>query len=61
MPLIKTEDFMPIEVKEIASMAVKRYKKLSLINHIKNPENVLKTALNQPKIVIKYLKNLSSA
>jgi len=61
MPLIETEDFMPIEVKEIASMAVKRYKKLSLINHIKNPENVLKTALNQPKIVIKYLKNLSSA
>jgi anaerobic magnesium-protoporphyrin IX monomethyl ester cyclase len=61
VPLIKTEDFMPIEVKEIASMAVKRYKKLSLINHIKNPENVLKTALNQPKIVIKYLKNLSSS
>jgi anaerobic magnesium-protoporphyrin IX monomethyl ester cyclase len=61
VPLIKTEDFMPIEVKEIASMAVKRYKKLSLINHIKNPVNVLKTALSQPKIVIKYLKNLPSA
>jgi magnesium-protoporphyrin IX monomethyl ester (oxidative) cyclase len=61
MPLIKTEDFMPTEVKEIASMAIKRYKKLSLINHIKNPENILKTALYQPKIVIKYLKNLSAA
>jgi len=61
MPLIKTEDFMPIEVKEIASMAIKRYKKLSLINHIKSPKNALKTALSQPKIVIKYLKNLPSA
>jgi magnesium-protoporphyrin IX monomethyl ester (oxidative) cyclase len=61
MPLIETEDFMPIEVKEIASMAVKRYKRLSLINHIKNPKNVLKTALSQPKIIIKYIKNLPSA
>jgi magnesium-protoporphyrin IX monomethyl ester (oxidative) cyclase len=61
MPLIKTEDFMPIEVKEIASMAVKRYKRLSLINHIKSPEKTLKTALSQPKIVIKYIKNLPSA
>jgi magnesium-protoporphyrin IX monomethyl ester (oxidative) cyclase len=61
MPLIETEDFMPIEVKEIASMAVKRYKRLSLINHIKSPEKTLKTALSQPKIIIKYIKNLPSA
>jgi anaerobic magnesium-protoporphyrin IX monomethyl ester cyclase len=61
MPLIETEDFMPIEVKEIASMAVKRYKRLSLINYIKNPEKTLKTALSQPKIIIKYIKNLPSA
>ena len=61
MPLIKTEDFTPVEVKEIASMALKRYKRLSLINHIKNPEKTLKTALSQPKIIIKYIKNLSSA
>jgi hypothetical protein len=61
MPLIKTEDFMPSEVKEIASMAIKRYKRLSLINHIKNPEKTLKTALSQPGIVIKYIKNLPSA
>jgi hypothetical protein len=27
MPLIRTEDFAPSEVKEIASMAVRRYKK----------------------------------
>jgi anaerobic magnesium-protoporphyrin IX monomethyl ester cyclase len=61
MPLIKTEDFMPSEVKEIASMAVKRYKRLSIINHIKNPEKTLKTALSQPSIIIKYIKNLPSA
>jgi magnesium-protoporphyrin IX monomethyl ester (oxidative) cyclase len=61
MPLIKTEDFMPNEVKEIASMAVKRYKRLSLINYVKNPEKTLKTALSQPKILIKYIKNLPSA
>jgi anaerobic magnesium-protoporphyrin IX monomethyl ester cyclase len=61
MPLIKTEDFMPIEVKEIASTAVKRYKRLSLINYIRSPEKTLKTALSQPKIIIKYIKNLPSA
>jgi radical SAM superfamily enzyme YgiQ (UPF0313 family) len=61
MPLIKTEDFMPSEVKEIASMAIKRYKRLSVINYIKNPEKTLKTALSQPSIVIKYIKNLPSA
>jgi anaerobic magnesium-protoporphyrin IX monomethyl ester cyclase len=61
MPLIKTEDFMPTEVKEIASMAVKRYKRLSLINYVKNPEKTLKTVLSQPKIVIKYIKNIPSA
>jgi anaerobic magnesium-protoporphyrin IX monomethyl ester cyclase len=61
MPLIRTEDFMPIEVKEIASMAVKRYKRLSLINYIRSPEKTLKTALSHPKIIIKYIKNLPSA
>jgi hypothetical protein len=61
MPLIETEDFMPIEVKEIAAMAVKRYKRLSLINYIRSPEKTLKTALSQPKIIIKYIKNLPSA
>ena len=61
MPLIRTEDFTPTEVKEIASMAIKRYKRLSLINHIKSPKKTLKTALSQPKIIIKYIKNLPSA
>lgn len=61
MPLITTEDFMASEVKEIASMAVQRYKKLSLINYFKNPWKTLKTALNQPKIVLKFIQNLQSA
>jgi anaerobic magnesium-protoporphyrin IX monomethyl ester cyclase len=61
IPLIETEDFTPVEVKAIALSAVKRYKKLSLIQHIKNPENTLKTALSQPTIVLKFIKSLPSA
>jgi anaerobic magnesium-protoporphyrin IX monomethyl ester cyclase len=61
MPLISTEDFMASEVKEIAAMAVQRYKKLSLINYFKNPWKTLRTALNQPKIVLKFIQNLQSA
>ena len=60
-PLITTEDFTPTEVKEIASRAVKAYKKLSLISSIKNPHKTLKTALSQPKIAIKFIKNISSS
>ncbi|MCZ2808855.1 MAG: radical SAM protein [Candidatus Bathyarchaeota archaeon] len=60
IPLIKTEDFTPIEVKEIASRAVKTYKRLSLIGYIKSPMKTLKTALDHPKIVIRFIKNLSS-
>jgi len=60
MPLISTEDFMASEVKEIAAMAVKRYKRLSLINYFKNPRKTLKTALSQPKIVLKFIQNLQS-
>jgi len=60
MPLIRTDDFVPMEVKEIASMAVKRYEKLSIINYVKNPKKTLKTALSQPKIIIKFIKNVSS-
>jgi len=61
IPLIRTEDFAPMEVKEIASMAVRRYKRLSLINYFKNPWQTLKTAFNQPKIVLKFIQNLTSA
>jgi magnesium-protoporphyrin IX monomethyl ester (oxidative) cyclase len=58
MPLISTEDFTSNEVKEIAAMAVQRYKRLSLINYAKNPWKTLKTALSQPKIVLKFIQNL---
>jgi anaerobic magnesium-protoporphyrin IX monomethyl ester cyclase len=60
MPLIKTEDFTPSEVKEIALMAVRRYKKLSLINYFKNPGITLKMAVSQPKIVLKFIQNLTA-
>ncbi len=58
MPLISTGDFTPQEVKEIAAKALREYKKLSLINHIKNPSKTLKTAFDQPQLIVKYIKNL---
>ena len=58
MPLITTNDFTPVEVKEIAVKALETYKKISLINHIKNPRNALKTAFDQPQLIFKYIKNL---
>ncbi len=58
MPLISTEDFTPQEVREIAARALEEYKKLSLLNHIKNPKKALRTAFGQPQLIVKYLKNL---
>jgi anaerobic magnesium-protoporphyrin IX monomethyl ester cyclase len=58
MPLISTEDFTSEEVKEIASKAQAEYKKLALVGHIKNPGKALKTAFDQPQLIVKYLKNL---
>ena len=58
MPLITTGDFTPSEVKEIAAKALAEYKKLSLINHLKNPGKALKTAFDQPQLIVKYIKNL---
>ncbi len=55
-PLIGTEDFTPAEVKEIAAMAMKRYRRISLINYIKNPQKTIRTALGQPRIVMKYIR-----
>jgi hypothetical protein len=46
-------------VKEIALLAVKRYKRLSLINYFKSPRKTLKAALSQPKIVLKFIQNLT--
>jgi magnesium-protoporphyrin IX monomethyl ester (oxidative) cyclase len=60
-PLIGTEDFTPAEVKEIASMAMRRYRKTSLINYVKSPGKTLRTALGQPKIIMKYVRNIASA
>jgi len=60
MPLIRTEDFTPIEVKEMAARAVKKYKILSLIGYVKSPKKTLKTALGHPKIIIRFIKNLTS-
>jgi anaerobic magnesium-protoporphyrin IX monomethyl ester cyclase len=60
MPLIKTEDFTSSEVKEIAAMAVRRYKRLSLINYFKSPMVTLKMAVSQPKIVLKFIQNLTA-
>lgn len=58
MSLISTEDFTPPEVKEIAERALKEYKRLSLINHMKNPKKALQTIYHQPELLGKYLKNL---
>jgi anaerobic magnesium-protoporphyrin IX monomethyl ester cyclase len=58
LPLITTNEFMPADVKEIAAKALAEYKKLSLIGHIKNPGKALKTAFNQPQLILKYIKNL---
>jgi len=60
MPLISTEDFTSEEVKEIAAKALEEYKKLSLLNHIKNPRKTLATAFDQPQLILKYLRNLFS-
>ncbi len=58
LPLIETEDFTAMEVKEIAMKAMKDYKMLSIINYIKNPKKTLKTALSQPNLIGKFIKNL---
>jgi radical SAM superfamily enzyme YgiQ (UPF0313 family) len=58
MPLISTADFTPEEVKEIAAKALEEYKKLSLRNHLRNPRRALKTAFEQPQLILKYIRNL---
>jgi anaerobic magnesium-protoporphyrin IX monomethyl ester cyclase len=58
MPLITTNEFTPLEVKEIAAKALAEYKKLSLLGHIKHPGKALKTAFNQPQLILKYIRNL---
>ncbi|MGA2385119.1 MAG: radical SAM protein [Candidatus Bathyarchaeia archaeon] len=60
MPLISTPDFTPEDVKEIAAKALEEYKKLSLRNHLRNPRKALKTAFEQPQLILKYVKGLFS-
>ena len=60
MPLITTNEFTPVEVKEIAAKALAEYKRLSLIGLLKHPGKSVKTAFAQPQLIWKYLKNLAS-
>lgn len=60
LPLITTDEFTPEEVKDIAAKALAEYKKLSLMGHIKHPGKALRTAFDQPQLIVKYLKNLVS-
>jgi anaerobic magnesium-protoporphyrin IX monomethyl ester cyclase len=60
IPLITTNEFTPEEVRDIAAKALAEYKKLSLVGHIKHPKKALKTAYDQPGLIIKYIKNLAS-
>jgi len=60
LPLIETENFTAMDVKEIASWAIVEYRKLSLINYIKYPRKTVKMALNQPNLVGKFIKSLRS-
>jgi magnesium-protoporphyrin IX monomethyl ester (oxidative) cyclase len=58
VPLITTNEFTPEEVKEIAARALMKYKKLSLISHVKHPRKALRTAFDQPQLIWKYLRTL---
>ena len=57
LPLIETENFTAKEVQEIAAKAMKTYQKLLIINYFKNPLKTIKTAMNQPNLVGKFIKN----
>jgi len=59
LPLIETEDFTAVEVKNIATNAVNRHRRVNLINHLKNPRKTLEIAMSQPKIVAKFVKSLT--
>ncbi len=61
LPLITTGDFTPVEVKEIAAKALAEYKRLSLVGHLKHPRKALRTMVDQPQLIVKYLKNLVSS
>ena len=60
LPLITTDEFTPAEVKEIAAKALAEYKKIHLVNLVKNPGKAFRTAFDQPQLIWKYIKNLAS-
>ena len=60
LPLIETENFTAIDVKEIASTAMKTYRRLSIINYVKQPKKTLKTLMSQPNLVGKFIQNIQS-
>jgi magnesium-protoporphyrin IX monomethyl ester (oxidative) cyclase len=60
LPLITTGEFTPAEVKEIAAEAYAEYKRIHLINLAKHPRKALRTAFDQPQLIVKYIKNLFS-
>jgi anaerobic magnesium-protoporphyrin IX monomethyl ester cyclase len=60
VPMITTNEFTPVEVKEIAAKALVEYKRIHLINLAKHPSKALRTMFDQPQLIVKYLKNLFS-
>ncbi|MCJ7722163.1 radical SAM protein, partial [Candidatus Bathyarchaeota archaeon] len=60
LPLIETEKFTVIDVKEIALTALKTYRRLSIINYVKQPRKTLKSVMSQPNLVGKFIKNMQS-
>ena len=60
LPLIETEKFTAIDVKEIAITALKTYRRLSIINYVKQPRKTLKSVISQPNLVGKFIKNMQS-
>lgn len=57
--LIRTEDFTPEEVKELASNAYSLYNRLSLLDYIKHPERAVKEIVRSPQSVIPFLRRLA--
>jgi magnesium-protoporphyrin IX monomethyl ester (oxidative) cyclase len=58
LSMITTKEFTPNEVKEIAAKALADYKRIHLVNLVKHPGKALQTAFRQPKLIVKYLRNL---
>ena len=57
LPIIETENFTALDVKEIAIAALKTYRRLSIINYLKQPRKTLKSIMSQPNLVGKFIKN----